>query len=126
MPFAEQLRAATSANDTAPPRSLDALLTPAAVVDLDIMDSNLDRMATYARDHDLALRPPATDRHRQLASAAPDVEHAREPVLAQGRNEDFLPCLVVRVTEVTPRIFGTVFGIDLCWLLTADTHYVLP
>lgn len=57
MPFAEQLRAATSANDTAPPRSLDALLTPAAVVDLDIMDSNLDRMATYARDHDLALRP---------------------------------------------------------------------
>lgn len=37
--------------------SLDALLTPAAVVDLDRMSSNLDRMADYTREHGLALRP---------------------------------------------------------------------
>jgi D-serine deaminase-like pyridoxal phosphate-dependent protein len=36
---------------------LDAVLTPAAVVDLDRMDENLDRMAAYARQHGLALRP---------------------------------------------------------------------
>ncbi|HSJ25482.1 MAG TPA: alanine racemase [Longimicrobiales bacterium] len=37
--------------------SPDEILTPAAVVDLDRMESNLDRMARYAADHGLALRP---------------------------------------------------------------------
>jgi D-serine deaminase-like pyridoxal phosphate-dependent protein len=37
--------------------SLDSLLTPAAVVDLDRMSSNLGRMAAYTREHGLALRP---------------------------------------------------------------------
>ncbi len=37
--------------------SLLELETPAAVVDLDRMDANLDRLATYARSHGLALRP---------------------------------------------------------------------
>lgn len=37
--------------------SLESLLTPAAIVDLDVMESNLDRMAEYARAHELALRP---------------------------------------------------------------------
>lgn len=36
---------------------LTDLETPAAVVDLDRLESNLDRMASYARSHDLALRP---------------------------------------------------------------------
>jgi D-serine deaminase-like pyridoxal phosphate-dependent protein len=36
---------------------LDALLTPAAIVDLDRMEANLDRMAAYAASHGLALRP---------------------------------------------------------------------
>lgn len=39
------------------PRVLEELLTPAAVVDLDRMTANLDRMAAYARAHDLRLRP---------------------------------------------------------------------
>ncbi len=39
------------------PRALDTLETPAAVVDLDRMAANLDRMADYARAHGLALRP---------------------------------------------------------------------
>jgi D-serine deaminase-like pyridoxal phosphate-dependent protein len=37
--------------------SLDEILTPAAVVDLDRMDANLDRMAGYAAGHGLRLRP---------------------------------------------------------------------
>ncbi|HEX7120519.1 MAG TPA: alanine racemase [Longimicrobiales bacterium] len=39
------------------PRTLAALETPAAVVDLDRMGANLDRMAAYARGHGLRLRP---------------------------------------------------------------------
>lgn len=38
---------------------LVALMTPAALVDLDRMEQNLTRMADYARTHDLALRPHA-------------------------------------------------------------------
>jgi len=51
--------AAVSAEATgdAAPRTLDALETPAAVVDLDRMTANLDRMAAYVRAHGLALRP---------------------------------------------------------------------
>jgi D-serine deaminase-like pyridoxal phosphate-dependent protein len=37
--------------------TLDALETPAPVVDLDRMERNLDRMAAYASAHELALRP---------------------------------------------------------------------
>ena len=45
------------ATGRAAPRTLDALETPAAVVDLDRMTANLDRMAVYVRAHGLALRP---------------------------------------------------------------------
>lgn len=45
------------ATGRAAPRTLDALETPAAVVDLDRMAANLDRMAVYVRAHGLALRP---------------------------------------------------------------------
>src|SRR5688500_2190837 len=41
----------------ATPRSLDDLLTPAAVIDLDRMTANLDRMAAYTRESGFALRP---------------------------------------------------------------------
>lgn len=37
--------------------TLDEMETPAPVVDLARMERNLDRMATYAGSHDLALRP---------------------------------------------------------------------
>jgi D-serine deaminase-like pyridoxal phosphate-dependent protein len=37
--------------------SLDDLITPAAIVDLDVMEANLDRMAAYAAEHGLRLRP---------------------------------------------------------------------
>ncbi len=38
-------------------RSVDALPTPAALVDVDLMTANLDRMAAYTAEHGLALRP---------------------------------------------------------------------
>ena len=37
--------------------SLESLETPAALVDLDRLDANIARMATYAKQHSLALRP---------------------------------------------------------------------
>jgi D-serine deaminase-like pyridoxal phosphate-dependent protein len=36
---------------------MDSLITPAAVVDLDRMEANLDRMAAYSAQHGIALRP---------------------------------------------------------------------
>jgi D-serine deaminase-like pyridoxal phosphate-dependent protein len=39
------------------PLPLDALDTPAVLVDLDRLERNLDRAASYARQHGLALRP---------------------------------------------------------------------
>lgn len=39
------------------PRTLDDLETPCAVVDLHRMEANLDRVAAYAAQHGLALRP---------------------------------------------------------------------
>jgi D-serine deaminase-like pyridoxal phosphate-dependent protein len=50
--------------------TLDDLLTPAAVVDLDRMDANLDRMAAYAAGHGLRLRPHTkTHKSPELAAA---------------------------------------------------------
>src|SRR5215212_11211252 len=57
--------------------------TPAVIVDLDIMDRNLSRMAAYCREHELLLRPH-TKTHkipelakRQLAHAAPGITVAK-------------------------------------------------
>ena len=36
---------------------LDGIVTPAAIVDLDVVERNLDRMQAYASEHGLALRP---------------------------------------------------------------------
>lgn len=38
---------------------IDELDTPAVLVDLDVMEQNLERMAAYCRDHAIALRPHA-------------------------------------------------------------------
>lgn len=55
------------------PRTLDELHTPAAVVDLDRLTANLDRMAAYARRHGLALRPH-TKTHKSPWIAGMQVE----------------------------------------------------
>ena len=50
--------------------SLDTLETPAAVVDLDRMERNLDTAASYAAEHGLALRPHVkTHKSPRIASA---------------------------------------------------------
>jgi D-serine deaminase-like pyridoxal phosphate-dependent protein len=72
VPFAEQLRTAAAEGSAVHTTSLDSLLTPAAVVDLDVMEANLDRMAAYAREHDLALRPH-TKTHKSPLLAAEQV-----------------------------------------------------
>jgi D-serine deaminase-like pyridoxal phosphate-dependent protein len=54
--------------------TLDELLTPAAVVDLDRMEANLERMAAYAARHHLALRPH-TKTHKSPELGAAQVRH---------------------------------------------------
>ena len=62
---------------------ISELETPAVIVDLDVMDANLSRMADYCRKHDLLLRPH-TKTHkipelakRQLASGATGITVAK-------------------------------------------------
>jgi D-serine deaminase-like pyridoxal phosphate-dependent protein len=70
MQFVEVARAVTT--QAAQPSTLDTLLTPAAVVDLDRMESNLDRMAQYVRQHRLGLRPH-TKTHKTPGLAAEQI-----------------------------------------------------
>jgi D-serine deaminase-like pyridoxal phosphate-dependent protein len=72
MPFAEQLRTSAASGAAVRTTLLDSLLTPAAVVDLDVMESNLARMADYARAHELALRPH-TKTHKSPLLAAEQI-----------------------------------------------------
>jgi D-serine deaminase-like pyridoxal phosphate-dependent protein len=59
------------------------LETPAVIVDLDVMDQNLSRMAGYCRDHHLLLRPHTKSHKipelakRQLASGATGITVAK-------------------------------------------------
>ena len=71
MAYEEQLRTAATA-PAAQTASLDSLVTPAAIVDLDVMESNLDRMAAYAHGHGLRLRPH-TKTHKSPLLAAEQV-----------------------------------------------------
>lgn len=76
---------------------ISELETPAVIVDLDIMDRNLARMAGYCREHQLRLRPH-TKTHkipelakRQLAGGAAGITVAKlgeaEVMLAAGIND---------------------------------------
>jgi D-serine deaminase-like pyridoxal phosphate-dependent protein len=56
------------------PRTVDDLLTPAALVDLDRVADNLERMATYALQAGLALRPH-TKTHKTPEFAAEQIRH---------------------------------------------------
>ena len=65
-PFAE-------AEPTATGRTVDDLETPAAVIDLDRLDRNLERVAGYAAEHELGLYPH-TKTHKTLEIAARQLE----------------------------------------------------
>ena len=53
-------------------RNLEQLATPAPLVELDVLEANLARVATYARQHGLALRPH-TKTHKTPSLAAEQV-----------------------------------------------------
>jgi D-serine deaminase-like pyridoxal phosphate-dependent protein len=53
------------------------LPTPALVIDLDIVERNLDRMAGYCRDHGLRLRPH-TKTHKMLEVARMQIERGAD------------------------------------------------
>jgi D-serine deaminase-like pyridoxal phosphate-dependent protein len=55
---------------------ISELETPALVIDLDIMERNLARVANYAREHNLRLRPH-TKTHKIPPSAAANSTWAR-------------------------------------------------
>src|SRR4029079_14103261 len=50
------------------PRSLQDLDTPAVVIDLDVLENNVTRMAQFAQAHGVALRPHAKS-HKTLGVA---------------------------------------------------------
>ena len=62
---------------------ISELETPAVVVDLDVMDRNLARMAAYCREHQLLLRPHTKSHkipelaQRQIASGAMGITVAK-------------------------------------------------
>jgi D-serine deaminase-like pyridoxal phosphate-dependent protein len=77
------------------PRQLGALETPAILVDLDRMATNLDRMATYTTLHGLALRPHVKT-HKSPRIAAEQ--------LAQGAIG--LTCATPREMEIMSDVAG--------------------
>ena len=63
--------------------SISDLDTPALIVDLDVMERNLSRMAQYCREHDLRLRPHTKTHkipelaHKQIESGATGITVAK-------------------------------------------------
>lgn len=88
---------------------ISELETPAVVVDLDVMERNLSRMADYCREHQLLLRPH-TKTHkipelarRQIASGATGITVAKlgeaEVMLDAGITDMFIAYPIVGPTK---------------------------
>lgn len=92
---------------------LSELETPAVVVDLDVMDRNLSRMAAYCRKHNLLLRPH-TKSHKipelaklQLASGASGITVAKlgeAEVMLEAGITDILIAYPIVGEEKTQRL----------------------
>jgi D-serine deaminase-like pyridoxal phosphate-dependent protein len=87
-PFAQQTHGVAQTTP-APARELASLLTPAAVVDLDRMDANLDRMAAYTKQHGLALRPH-TKTHKSGRLGAEQVRRGAVGLTVAQLNEAYV------------------------------------
>ena len=85
--------------------------TPAVIVDLDVMERNLSRVADYCRDHQLLLRPhtkthkiPALAK-RQIASGATGITVAKigeaEVMLAAGIDDILIAYPIVGPKKTT-------------------------
>ena len=77
--------------------SLDALETPAAIVDLDRMERNLVRAADYAREHAISLRPHVKT-HKSPRVAAEQLRLGAEGVT----------CATPREAEVMSEVCGDI------------------
>jgi D-serine deaminase-like pyridoxal phosphate-dependent protein len=77
------------------PLQLSDLETPAPIVDLDILSQNLDRMASYATLHSIALRPHVKT-HKSARIAAEQLE----------RGATGLTCATLREMEVMSDVNG--------------------
>lgn len=112
---------------------LDALDTPALLVDLDAMEANIDRLATFFRQHGVGWRPhckshkcPAIAR-RQLAAGAIGITCAKvseaEMLVAAG-----IGPLLIANEVVTPRKLGRLAALQRCTEVMAaiDNAHVLP
>jgi D-serine deaminase-like pyridoxal phosphate-dependent protein len=86
-PFAQQTHGV--AQSTERDAALESLLTPAAVVDLDRMEANLERMAGYAAQHGLALRPH-TKTHKSASLAAEQIRRGAVGLTVAQLNEAYV------------------------------------
>ena len=92
--------------DTAatPVRNIDQLTTPAPVVDLDVMHANLARVAAYAGEHGLALRPH-TKTHKAPGLAAEQVRLGAVGVtVATAREAEVMATAVADVLVAYPPV----------------------
>lgn len=71
---------------TLPGQSVDAIDTPALVIDLDAMDRNLARMTAFARSHNIRLRPHAK-MHKSAALARLQMQTGAVGVCVQKTSE---------------------------------------
>src|SRR5215204_6108781 len=90
---------------------ISELDTPAVVVDLDVMERNLSRMADYSRTHNLLLRPHTKSHKvpelakRQLASGATGITVAKvgeaQVMLAAGIDDILIAYPIVGAVKTT-------------------------
>ena len=92
---------------------ISELETPAVVIDLDVMDQNLARMAAYCREHKLLLRPHTKSHkipelaQRQIASGAAGITVAKlgeAEVMLNAGIDDMLIAYPIVGEEKTTRL----------------------
>lgn len=103
--------------------TIERLITPAPLVDLDVMEANLRRVAEYTQAHGLALRPHAKThktpalaaQQRRLGAVGVTVATAHEAEVMSGAVDDVLvayppvdPARIRRITALPPHVRVTV------------------
>jgi len=113
----------------APVSALSSLATPAALVDLDVMERNLERVAGYTREHGLRLRPHVkTHKAPQLATeqlrrgaAGVTVATAREAELMASVADDVLVAYPPVDPARTARLLALPANVRLAVALDSET-----
>jgi len=105
------------------------LPTPAVIIDLDVVEQNLDRMAAYCRSHDLNLRPH-TKTHKTLEVARMQLERGsmglavakvgEAEVMAQSGTKQMLVAHPIFGQEQLERLCRIARGIDV--LIAVDSE----